>query len=308
VLALSQLSRGLEMRQDKRPMLSDLRESGCLTADTRITRADTGQEVTLGELLRRDERNVPVWTLDEHYKLVRGELSHVFPSGTKTVYELRMASGRSVKASGNHPFLALEGWFPLDKLDVGDRIAIPRSGPWGDSVGTDPGVDDRDTVPREVWTYIRKVLPNLGLSLPDLERRLGVDDFVESFYANELTRGELARVAEVVEDPVLADLARADVTWDTIVGLDELGDEPVYDATVQGTHNFVAQGIVVHNSIEQDADVVMFIYRDDVYNPESPDRGTAEIIVAKHRNGPTDTVRLAFLEQYTKFANMARGV
>jgi len=59
-------------------------------------------------------------------------------------------------------------------------------------------------------------------------------------------------------------------------------------------------------SIEQDADVVMFIYRDEVYNPESPDRGTAEIIVAKHRNGPTGTVRLAFLDHFTKFANMAK--
>ncbi len=59
-------------------------------------------------------------------------------------------------------------------------------------------------------------------------------------------------------------------------------------------------------SIEQDADIVAFIYRDEVYNPDSPDMGTAEIIVAKHRNGPTGTVRLAFLPQYTRFANMAR--
>ena len=82
----------------------------------------------------------------------------------------------------------------------------------------------------------------------------------------------------------------------------------MFDATVPGTHNFVADGIVVHNSIEQDADVVMFIYRDEVYNPESPDRGTAEILVSKHRNGPTGMVRLAFLDHYTKFANMAKGV
>jgi len=60
-------------------------------------------------------------------------------------------------------------------------------------------------------------------------------------------------------------------------------------------------------AIEQDADVVMFLYRDEVYNPESQDQGIAEIIVAKHRNGPTDTVRLAFLPQYTRFANMARN-
>ena len=59
-------------------------------------------------------------------------------------------------------------------------------------------------------------------------------------------------------------------------------------------------------SIEQDADIVIFIYRDEFYNPESEQRGMAEIIVAKHRNGPTGASRLAFLEQYTKFANLAR--
>jgi replicative DNA helicase len=59
-------------------------------------------------------------------------------------------------------------------------------------------------------------------------------------------------------------------------------------------------------SIEQDADVVLFIYRDEIYNPESADRGSAEIIVAKHRNGPTGVTRLAFLDHHTRFANMAR--
>ncbi len=59
-------------------------------------------------------------------------------------------------------------------------------------------------------------------------------------------------------------------------------------------------------AIEQDADVVMFIYRDEVYNPETSDRGAAEILVAKHRNGPTGTVQLAFVGNYARFANMAR--
>ena len=58
-------------------------------------------------------------------------------------------------------------------------------------------------------------------------------------------------------------------------------------------------------SIEQDADVVMFIYRDDVYNPDSPDRGTAEILVSKHRNGPTGMVRLAFLDHNPMYATLA---
>ncbi|MGH9069653.1 MAG: DnaB-like helicase C-terminal domain-containing protein, partial [Acidimicrobiales bacterium] len=59
-------------------------------------------------------------------------------------------------------------------------------------------------------------------------------------------------------------------------------------------------------SLEQDADVVMFLYRDELYNPDSPDRGTAEVIVAKHRNGPTGVTQLAFLDHYAKFVNMAR--
>ncbi len=59
-------------------------------------------------------------------------------------------------------------------------------------------------------------------------------------------------------------------------------------------------------SLEQDADVVAFIYRDEVYNTESPDIGTAEIIVAKHRNGPTGTTRLAFVPHHTRFADMAQ--
>src|SRR3982750_4730283 len=58
-------------------------------------------------------------------------------------------------------------------------------------------------------------------------------------------------------------------------------------------------------AIEQDADVIMFIYRDDYYNKESPDKGLAEIIIGKQRNGPTDTIKLAFLGHYTKFENWA---
>ena len=61
-------------------------------------------------------------------------------------------------------------------------------------------------------------------------------------------------------------------------------------------------------SLEQDADVVMFIYRDEVYNPDSSDRGAAEIIVAKHRNGPIGTRRLVFLGPYTRFDNAARTI
>ena len=61
-------------------------------------------------------------------------------------------------------------------------------------------------------------------------------------------------------------------------------------------------------ALEQDADMVMFLYRDEYYNSDSDDKGIAEVIVGKHRNGPTGKVQLAWMEQYTKFASLARRV
>ena len=128
VIAISQLNRGPEQRTDKKPMLSDLRESGCLTASTRILRADNGAEVTFGELMRTGERPL-VWSLDEQLRMVARPMTNVFPSGRKEVFRLRLASGREVEATGNHPFMRLDGWTPLEELTVGDRLAVPRRVP-----------------------------------------------------------------------------------------------------------------------------------------------------------------------------------
>ena len=117
--------------------------------------------------------------------------------------------------------------------------------------------------------------------------------------------------AELLDDEQLRLAATSDLFWDRVVALEPAGEEDVYDLTVPGPSCWLADGIVTHNSgaLEQDADLVVLIYRDDVYNkdPNNPDAGTAELILAKQRNGPTGVVKLAFLREQTRFANLAPG-
>jgi replicative DNA helicase len=301
VVCLSQLNRQLEYRQDKRPMLADLRESGCLTADARITLAD-GTTKTIGALFDEGATDVDVMTLDEHLRVVPGRMTRVFESGVKPVFLLRLASGRRIMASANHPFLTLDGWVHLEDLHVGSAVASSRlSGPAVDPL--------HDSVPREVWDYIarKQLVVNGSLRAHDLIERLADDaGGCHRVYEQGVSRALMRRIADALPDQYLADLAISDVLWDEVVAIEPRGEAPVFDATVPGTHNFVANDIVVHNSIEQDADIVLFIYRDEYYNPESDQRGLAEIIVAKHRNGPVGTTKLVFHADYTTFENAAR--
>jgi replicative DNA helicase len=101
-------------------------------------------------------------------------------------------------------------------------------------------------------------------------------------------------------------LAQSDVYWDEVVSIEPDGVEEVFDLTVEKHHNFIANDIIVHNSLEQDADVVMFIYREEYYKPETEKQNIAEIIIGKQRNGPTGSVELVFLKQLTRFEDKYR--
>jgi replicative DNA helicase len=164
-----------------------------------------------------------------------------------------------------------------------------------------------DTIPREVWTRVREVLNERSMSVKRMQLAVGTasrGDLNDSICPS---RSRVARIAMVLDDAQLEMMAMNDVFWDTVASIESIGLQPVYDATVLGTHNFIANGANVHNSIEQDSDVVILLHREDAYERESPRAGEADLIVAKHRNGPTATVTVAFQGHYSRFVDMAPG-
>jgi len=99
------------------------------------------------------------------------------------------------------------------------------------------------------------------------------------------------------------------LVWDRIVAIEPEGNEEVFDLTVPGPASWLADGIVSHNSgaLEQDADVILFLYRPKLYREDlAPDEeNIAEVIIGKQRNGPIGTVKVVFLPQYARFENVA---
>jgi replicative DNA helicase len=164
---------------------------------------------------------------------------------------------------------------------------------------------NKDVIPKEAWrALVVPAMQHAGMTSRQLQAAIDTRYCGTTLYKSGLSRERAMRVASAVRSEELVDLALGDAYWDPIVSIEPDGVEEVFDIEVEGLHNFVADNVVVHNSIEQDADLVAFLYREDYYrdSEDEPD-GLAEVIVAKHRNGPIGSPKLVFLDRFPKFAD-----
>jgi len=289
IIALSQLSRAVETRANNKPVLSDLRESGCLCGDTRVYLPELGLSCPISELVHR--REFKVAALDQTGdELVPASVSNAFCTGAKPVFRLSTKQGRTIRATANHKFLAEQGWKRLDKLRKDDRIAAVNlnAGP--------PAVRNSD--PLSGTTSGFQIHPGGQIESGMVEELSGV-----SQDEPQMTRSDAASVLLPTAAAQTATMAGA-VLWDQVASIQADGIEEVYDLTVPLYHNFAANEFIVHNSIEQDADVVIFVYREDYYNEETDQQNIADLMVAKHRHGTTGTVSLYFRKELTQFRDL----
>ncbi|EDN69086.1 Replicative DNA helicase [Beggiatoa sp. PS] len=163
---------------------------------------------------------------------------------------------------------------------------------------------NRDIIPKIIWQQdVKSAMQKLGMTHQKLYAELNMAYPGRTLFNQNMSRERALQVAKVVNSKKLSQLAQSDIYWDKIARIEPAGEEEVFDLTVPQLQNFLCNSLILHNSLEQDADLIVFIYRDEVYNEDTPDKGKAEIIIAKQRNGPIGVTSLYFRGQTTKFEN-----
>ena len=218
IIVLSQLSRNVESRINKRPVLADLRESGCINFKN------------IQKLSNSEFFCIPSWTGSE---LIFQKFISLKLTGRKPTYRIETVLGESLLLSSSHKILTNKGWKKLEQLVLTNFIGV-------------------------------KVITGFN-----------------SLYNSQ-------------------------VNWEKVRTINYERLLPVYDLQISNLSNYLSNTFIIHNSIEQDADMVIMLYRDEYYNKETNEKDLIEIIISKHRNGPVGATKLIFDRKYLRFFNLPR--
>jgi len=161
-----------------------------------------------------------------------------------------------------------------------------------------------DTLPEEVMQRVCALMSAQGISRSQMAAIRGYQN-INLDHAP--TRTLVGKYAAILSDDTLKTVCESDVFWDRVLSVTSDGEEDVFDLTVPVLACWLADGVVSHNSgaIEQEADMILLIYREEVYDRNTTKKGVAEIDLVKHRNGEIGTFLLTFQGQFTRFANYA---
>jgi replicative DNA helicase len=229
VILLSQLSRGVESRTNKRPMLSDLRESGCLAKVKNSLLNKPIKEKVKTKTINTDyvlRKRIKSWNQNH---LVNERLVDFDFKGVKPTFLITLTNNIQICVTSNHRILSKDGWIRAFQIQENTEIYYLVK-----------------TKEKEELKYCYCKIKHI-------------------FYQ---------------------------------------GINKVYDKTIPGFHNYLAKNIVLHNSIEQDADIVIMLYREEYYTDNISEEQLTEVIVAKHRNGPIGTAKLLFKSSIASFTNL----
>lgn len=238
VIVLSQLSRNLEFRQNKKPILSDLRESGCVSGNNKIYSIYEDKFLTINCLRINRHKDIFLSKKKHSLSLVFNYCKKTITTGYKNYFIIKTFGNYEIELTSEHKVFTIKGWVQIKKIQKNDYI----------------GIFDKYNFPKICMSISNKIV------------------FSEVFFS-------------VLESKKYK------------------SENYVYDLWFPYTKNFICNNIVVHNSIEQDADVVLMLYRKDYYSHSKKNANVSELILAKQRNGPIDTIKLIFDPKIVTFSN-----
>jgi intein/homing endonuclease len=270
-ILVSQLRRKLDSKEDI--TINMLKE--CVVGSTQVIKED-GSIARIDSIKEGDR----ILASNQIQRVVPLTVNKVWCTGMRKVFKVTTRTGKEVTVTNNHPFLTPEKWNRLEYLKVGDIVGTSMLAP----ISEDKKYDSLLDLPEEVTEYLQSLSPNTIGNTGKVSR-----DIVRS-------------VNNKVQDAILEIFANSDILWEEIVSIEPVGEELVYDLSMEKHHNFIGNNIFLHNSgdLENFADSVILVSRNSITQVREKNKGY--YIIAKNRQGSTtDKVELEFNDLTLKF-------